>query len=139
MRCAAIVATLMIGSVPAVRAQTPSCLRLRIETGDRNPPALSTPEGTATASVSLKDGDDFRQLFIDLVIRDHASGVVHASVRDGRAPDSPVLSEFDVSVGSQTIQTSTSPSFGLSIVEIYEPTRYGIRYSCQGRPTPRSN
>lgn len=126
-----IIATLsIIASAPTIWAQSPLCVGLRVQTAPDATREFGTLEGKATASVMLKNGDSFTHFYIDLTIRDQTSGVVHASVRASREPGSPVLDEFDAVVG-QTIQTSTVPSFRISVLGIYESTRRGIRDSCE--------
>jgi hypothetical protein len=107
---------------PAIPAQSPQCIALRIELPDGSHVDAPTPEGKATAGVQLKDGDDYRDFFIDLAIRD--LGPVTASIRGSRDSDGPVLDDFDLVVGGEVRRTTTTPAFGLSVLRIYNRVGY---------------
>jgi hypothetical protein len=109
------------------QTRTPLCVELRVEFPDSTTHDLSTPEGRATAKLSLSHGDSYREFFVDLTIRDLASGRIQASIRDSRRPDSPVLDEFDLPIGGAVIRTTTAPSFGLSALGTHEQKSYGSR------------
>ena len=131
-RSVVIAATMMTVAAIVVGAQAQRpCIALRIQPPGGEPRESDTREGKATVTVQLKHGESYRDFYIDLEIV--AADLVHASIRDTRQPDSRVLDELDLPVGEEMTRTSTVPSFGLSIVATYEPTRYGTGYFCHGR------
>ena len=117
----ALLTALMAISGSSLPAQTTlQCITLRIEFPDEGKTReVSTPEGKATAAVQIKDGDEYPTVYLDLTIRDLASGLIRVSIRDDQNSDR-VVDEFDLQIDDGSFRTTTTPSFGLSVLRIFE-------------------
>jgi hypothetical protein len=88
VRLLAVLVTLLMISSSTIAAQSLHCIRLQVEfPDDAEPRQVSTAEGKATAGVQLRLGDDYRDFYLDLTIRDLASGLVSVAVREDRNSD----------------------------------------------------
>jgi hypothetical protein len=121
-RLVAVLTVLMAISGSTIPAQTPDCITLRIEIPDERGNKIreiSTPEGKATAGVQIRDGDEYPTVYLDLTVRDLASGLIRVSIRDDQDSDR-VVDQFDLQIGGESVRTTTKPSFGLSVLRIFE-------------------
>jgi hypothetical protein len=112
-----------------VATQASQCIALRIDLPTGKPQESRTGEGRRAVGVQLQDGQDYRDFYLDLTIRDLSLGVVLVTIRD----DERQLDEFEMRVGGIAIQVSTSPSFGLSLLSIYEQTGLSCLLDAEGR------
>ena len=126
-RLAILVPLLIVISDAAVPAQTRQCVTLRIETPVDDPDEgifeISTAEGRATAGVQLAQGDEYRDFYLDIVVRDPDSGLVLVSIRNDRNSDR-VVDEFELRADGGAIQAATTPPFTLSVLRIFERTSF---------------
>jgi hypothetical protein len=115
--------------VSTVSAQERQCVALRLEILDENLESqvreIRTPEGRATATVQIKQGDSYPTFYIDLTVRDRASGIIGVSIRTDKDSD-VVVDEFDLQTEGGTHSTLTSPSFGVAALQIFDR----VGYSC---------
>src|SRR5687768_1619804 len=96
MRSAVLAILLAVVWSGFVSGQAPrQCIRLRIDLPQNESRDISAAEGRATAAVILEDGDDVREFYLDLTIRDLQSGIVLVSIRPDRDRDEKV-DEFDL-------------------------------------------
>jgi hypothetical protein len=80
---------------------------------------IGTPEGRATAVVQIKDGDEYPTFYLDLIVRDVASGLVLVTIRSDRTSDTTV-DEFELRADGGTIQAATMPPFQLTVLRVLE-------------------
>ena len=124
VRLLAVLMVMLTVSASTIPAQSPQCITLQVEfTDDTEPRQVSTAEGKATAGVQLRLGDDYRDFYLDVTIRDLASGLVLVSVREDRNSDR-VVDEFELMVDGGSIQAATAPPFRLSVLRIFERPRF---------------
>ena len=103
----------------AVTAQSQPCITLRIHfPQDGTSREISTREGAATAQLQLQHGEEYRDFYLDLTVRDRPSGMVHVSIRVDRNSDP--IDQFDLRVGEGSIQATTTPPFSLSVLRIFD-------------------
>ena len=105
-------------SLPAQAAQ---CIALRIYIPQPEATReITTPEGAATASLQIKDGEKFPTFLLDLIVSDLAAGLVAVTVRDGET--GLTLDKFDLRANDGEVQASTTPAFTLDVRRIFEQT-----------------
>src|SRR5688572_16358046 len=86
-------------SQSSVATQASQCIALRIDLPTGRPQETRTGEGRRAVGVQLPDGQDYRDFYLDLTIRDLALGVVLVTIRD----DERQLDEFEIRAGGTAI------------------------------------
>jgi hypothetical protein len=113
-----VLLTSALASIPADAAQ---CIALRIYIPQPEATReIVTPEGTATASLQIKDGERFATFLLDLVVGDLAAGIVLVTVRDEESGFT--LDKFELRANDGEVQAATTPAFTLDVRRIFEQT-----------------
>lgn len=114
-----IAAAVLLGAATSPDAQTPPRLTIRLVSPSGNADDISgLTSGQRMEFQFLHEGAFHAFQLVPQVVAEGNPDRVTVTVREGREADAPVVADLYLAVGHVVIETDTSPSFGVAVLQV---------------------
>ena len=106
----------LLASVSTAQQQTR--LSLQVEYPNGGVGKIDRMLDRGIAQINFGSGGVTYSFFLFPTVRDAERGIVTVAIRKAMGRDSDLLDELELTIGTQTIQTNTTPAFRMGLIEI---------------------